>query len=890
MFFVFAVLLISCICADFEVGEGSHEIETSYGSADYIRGWINISLEEESANSVFEDSLDNSISLVELLRLDESLDYNCSTGNCESDYSATNGETTKTFSLSNSEDKLFGFKFDKILSGVSSVKFVIESDAEASCYNQIKLDIFNDGSVEKGNYKVSMFDCSFLRSYGCFDDEESTDDYAIGEFPNKHCQKIELTESPGFKIGADVSRSGDARELTMALYNEYGEEIEDGSCVLPAGEGEIYCEVNYSVLESEDYYVCIYSDESGTATIKGYGTEEGCGFYGTGIQSEIASFSIFAEGKKFDAVGEINITNSLPNENSFGEEVLNYIDNKYGGLDCSVNNCVVPLKITSGISQEIVLKELEIKYSTNLGPTTETKFYDLEETPAIISADFQKIYLDDANFTLPEVYGSLDYKLELNSEEVFSEDIFVESVPTITKVSPTYTASAYPTTFTISVNNSANVAEYKWEFGDNKTSITTTNQVTHTYNTTGTYQMKVTVTDNNDLNSYKTFTITVNSPETLIESMLTNMQTDLSNVKTQIGAFTEFERQEIGKVVDVEDLEDWVKQYQRDFNRAEEETEFNAVLTKLLALKIPESITQSKSTSDMSFYPVADNVNLDILKQVGGGDYDESKENLFVDEVLVWFQENIEAKVSFKEFSARYDSEEEAFLRVFELKTKEMQSLGSDPYLIMKKLTNLSFKENYDEHELSGYIYIDLTQAENDFYFSTTEEVDFSNLPVFISPTVSRLSVTSGGEDTTEESGNYKWVFFVLIIFFLVVVGFVFYIILQEWYKKRYETYLFKDRNFLFNLISYINNMKKKGMEENVIEGKLRKAGWNSEQINYVMKKYLGKRTGMFEIPVDKILKKFGKKTQVEKKLAQVRPQMRRPLPKRIVRRPRRFR
>ena len=44
------------------------------------------------------------------------------------------------------------------------------------------------------------------------------------------------------------------------------------------------------------------------------------------------------------------------------------------------------------------------------------------------------------------------------------------------------------------------------------------------------------------------------------------------------------------------------------------------------------------------------------------------------------------------------------------------------------------------------------------------------------------------------------------------------------------------------------------------IEMKLKKTGWNSEQIKYVMRKYVGKRTGMFEIPINKILNIFKKK------------------------------
>ena len=52
-------------------------------------------------------------------------------------------------------------------------------------------------------------------------------------------------------------------------------------------------------------------------------------------------------------------------------------------------------------------------------------------------------------------------------------------------------------------------------------------------------------------------------------------------------------------------------------------------------------------------------------------------------------------------------------------------------------------------------------------------------------------------------------------------------------------------------------------MKEKDIIGSLKKSGWKSEQINYIMKKYYGKRTGMPEIPVGKILEKLKKKQKI---------------------------
>ena len=99
----------------------------------------------------------------------------------------------------------------------------------------------------------------------------------------------------------------------------------------------------------------------------------------------------------------------------------------------------------------------------------------------------------------------------------------------------------------------------------------------------------------------------------------------------------------------------------------------------------------------------------------------------------------------------------------------------------------------------------------------------------------------------------------------VLFIGFIAYIILQEWYRRKYEDYLFKNRNSLYNLISYIEGVKKKGVKNEEISKQLKKSGWNSEQITYIMKKYAGERTGMFEIPVNKILDFFKKKQNNKK-------------------------
>ena len=63
-------------------------------------------------------------------------------------------------------------------------------------------------------------------------------------------------------------------------------------------------------------------------------------------------------------------------------------------------------------------------------------------------------------------------------------------------------------------------------------------------------------------------------------------------------------------------------------------------------------------------------------------------------------------------------------------------------------------------------------------------------------------------------------------------------------------------------MINYVHNAQRKGLKHNEIEHNLKKAGWTAERIRYVMRKYSGKRTGMLEIPITKIVERAEEKTK----------------------------
>ena len=108
------LVLVGGVFASFEIGDLSHQITTDYGPGENIRGWINMSFEDEPVDSLFKDSEDNTVTLIKLLESDSSLsagDYNCTPFDCGVNYDEENGDESKTIELDEGDEKLIGFRW-----------------------------------------------------------------------------------------------------------------------------------------------------------------------------------------------------------------------------------------------------------------------------------------------------------------------------------------------------------------------------------------------------------------------------------------------------------------------------------------------------------------------------------------------------------------------------------------------------------------------------------------------------------------------------------------------------------------------------------------------------------------------------------------------------------
>jgi len=836
--FLFGIIFfIGFGSASFTNGKLNHSIDQSYGSEDYIQGWINISLVNEPADSIItglieDEDIEGNISIFDLVKQDVNSNfvYICNPTDCSSDYTASNGESSKSFDLNDGESTLFGFKIteEKLISDISSFSIQVSSSNTFESTNlPLSIDVFNDGEID---WKVSSSSGNFnSKVYGCYVDENTEQ---AGIITTQYCEKISLTQAPEVEIGANVVGSGDV-SFTMSI-----EEVEGGTketCSATASQsGEIKCLVSDFSVDNKDYYVCIKTTSSGSDKYKiKYEQNSPCGFSGD-YDGYNYDFDIFAQTGMYSPVGEINL-----NELAIEGDIFNYISDRYDS-NCT-EGCIIPIKFSSGVTQQLNLTEPSLSYVSGVS-ASETILYNLEEIPPTISSKFQKLNLDEAGFNVPEDYGNYTFTLSFKGKNLFSEEIIVEEIPKIKFLSPLETAADYETKFKVYTNWSSEISQYKWDFGDDSEETTVTDEVTHTYDAEGNYDVKITINDEEGRSSSRTFRVSVLPVSEMVPILLNETETNIENIKNQLKNFSVFEQESLISFLNLNEIESIVSNFSYSLSESSlTEDEYKTIFEQLIEMNIPNSIKKTASGAGILFYPQTGNIDLAQLSKITEEEYTGENEEDYKNAVLAWEEENVDVIMSYGETSLYYKSSDELKLKTFDITfTKKGTEVGNS-YIVIKKMENLFFDQDYSQIELEDYYYISLDSENKEIIFSTSEDVNFETLPLFIAPSISELSLISG-EITSFETNSNKWIIFGIVAVLIFFIGIIIWVILKLWYKRKYENYLFTNRNNLLNLVNYIDGEKKKGTNEKEILKKLRKAGWNSEQIKYALKKYLGKK------------------------------------------------
>lgn len=886
---------IGIASARFTLNDEGTLIEKNYTEGDFIRGKINISFSSQE-NRNFTSNTAGTISLLDILLKSQYFtgrDFSCVPENCKNDLISddlSEGNERATFNIN--EKKFYGFILqpERRASNISLFKFNFTSDAQSSCLNQIKIDIFNDGKIDFYNNVHSGEICDDVqKNYGCFkDDRYVEDEPAIIEKLTKYCEKITLPAAPGYRIGAHIIKSNsDQGGIQMRLYEilESGKGDYLNGCTISHEKinqaEEVFCNVNSSLIKEFDAFVCVNAVNSGSEyKIKYREANDSCG--GAGYpDSEILELStdykIYAQPLKYAAVGKIKMDSEFYEQLNYEDLIVKanqYLSSTYKN-NCPEEGCIIPISF-EGVSQNIILEEGLIKYKVDRNSLEEKKFYELSEREARLTSN-KSLNIDVSKMQIdaPNTAGYSEFTLYFDDDEILSERVYT-LVGFSFGIGPRSALLGKQTTFVI--HSDKNISSSIWKFGDGSNAVNVQGTVTsHTYSAEGEYLAEVTAIDKNGESSTKKFRISVGEPKKSAEILLADEKERIQNLKQALNAYPVWVKNSLQTKLGITEKENSVSTIENKLKSLGENSNDSAyisVVESLLDLEVPDAL----ATSERGILPAEigyGNIDLAVIAEISGaqiGDAEATKS-----QILQWIENNYAVEISFESISALYGLEEEKIAIKYSISTT--RKTGADaayPYLIIRQPLNAIVMGSAQQiretiNKQSSYFSLDPSKSKETFDFIITNQPPLiDKLGVYVSPTIQNLG--GGGKPFdvnnpfVNQDGSFRWGFFLFWMSVLAVFLLAIYIFLQTWYKRHYEKSLFKNSDDLYNIINFIYNSRRSEIKDDDTKRKLMERKWKKEQVNYAFKKIDGKRTGMWEIPLFKFLENRKIKRELERK------------------------
>ncbi len=857
--FLFSLFFISSIYGFTKatnVGNVSNSLNDNYAPGDSLVGWINISLKNEPTDS-FLTVFNNSVRVLDILtknNLIRGIQYNCSVASCNVSYSSSDsGASSLSFTLNSGQKKVIGFKIPaESVDNINNLFLNISSTALAGCSSPIKVDMGNDGTYDwiynKPQTNSDDIYCSSEENYGCYQSSttfsELTSEYS-------YCQYINVSAAAGFRVGAEVSGSGNAN-LTFSIDNSH-------SCsVLVTSSGKVGCNIyNLSFYEPQSLFVCV-SKTSGSDQYKI--------FYDTTLPicgEHSKDFSIFVKAIKYDSPGYLLI-NSTNEQTSFAGLAKEYLDNIYGG-DCS-DGCFIPISFySSRDSQQITVNNGKLNYVTDV-PLLEEKLYNLIENVSKINMKFTKLNISGLSLKVPAAPKNYSAVFKIGGTDAFTKNINVLNFPTIQEVYPLEVPVGANIYFTV-LASSENISSYKWSFGDNSTMVqVSSNHISHKYNEIKKYNLTVYAVNSFGETS-KSFQINAISPKTYLPIAFDSYKKQVSNIRGQTSTLPALIKGYVEKKFDLPGMEVKIATLESKYRSANSTPEYIDIANSLLTINLPANIVIDDLASGR-FLPSSEKAEIGVLKSLTNEDI-EGLDDSVRKALAEWSVKSISVSLNSQSFSAVYGNTSVSLGSYFNVKVsgKPNSDVAKVFAVISKPKSSLEFSSSgpsQSDFNGSTGISLDISSGEKSFDFIVLDQkIIFLDAPIYFSPLLSELSTGYNLSlcnfndkcDSGENSSNCRadcrpWGKIILWFIILLIAFLIAYIACQEWYKRRYEDYLFKDKNELFNLIHFMSNAEKQGLKREEVFDKLREKGWHSEQIIYAYRKFKGERTGMMEIPL----------------------------------------
>jgi hypothetical protein len=866
LFAIFIVLIVTSLAQAAQTyNVSNYSITVNYAGGESVKGSINLSFTNQQ-NKNITSSLGGSISLLNFLNK-SGVDFSCDLKDCTNGYIPSNGESPKSFALNG--DKTFALLINEYHDvSIKNLGFNVSGALGPSCNNQIYIDLLNDGSVDFYNDNYIDSPCSD-KNYGCFDTSKTNFGTINLSGSNEYCEKISLRRAPAYRIGAEIRNdSSQIGNITAKLYD-----LSTGSlaerCVLPRNDGPgfqaLSCIVNYSSAKDFDALICVSGSITGSGrSIKSEASTPKCGYSqlassnaaDVGADSSQADFSIYAYPLEYGADTNLQFNDKKFNKMTSGNEpkladaVNDYLNKKYG-YNCS-NGCAIPFSV-GGSNQNVVINQISMIYDAgdikNVNSPDSQLVYSVSDNPFTITMPFKVLDFKNLGFVVPNVDGTKNLTLALDGKNIASQSINIIAGVNF-DVNPKFVSVGREIEFTISGYGNTGVTS-EWDFGDGSAkTISQNNKAIHKYQNSGTYEINVNLNDGARVSS-KTFKIVAGNAKDAANLTINEYQTYLNDVSSKVKTYPDWIQYQLNKNLDLTTLNISLMTVTAQFSKALNDTDYENVLKNLSTLNIPSLLYPSATGTNIPLIMGIKNAYISYLASIAGTEVASGSEDRLKANIASWIGQNYDATIEFKTISKNVNKAEDPILTYFKINLVR-KTPNDRSYLIFGIPSgSVTFAQTYgviEAGEGSGF-YIPL-DGNKVVEFSLLGKVDVNSLNAYLAPPISKLGTY---EDIEEfQKAGFNWTRFLIAIIILLILVLIVYIFLQEWYKRNYESLLFKNSNDLYNLINFIYNSRSAGMKDDEIKKKLSKSGWSYEQINYAFKKIDGKRMGMWEIPLFK--------------------------------------
>ena len=844
---IFYVILILAF-ARAQVSSSGNTIETNYGVGDLISGTLNVTFTNANLDSIVRTNLGETISLRELLNAHNfpPSTYNCSTANCLSGYAKKN--EINSVGVSGGKVVVGLVAEGRNVRNLRNIKVSAQGRSGPLCFPSLKLDVLGKNERLMTSSSYLNDDSCYGPRYGCFESVGVSYQPVTIPSNSEYCEKIALPAAPAFKLGANVinSTQGSA-SLEMRLYSLEGNYLK--KCTLPVLNSQsqiVTCTLDYTAPAEKEYLVCIKASGSSSYKIRAE-THEPCGSDTLG-NTFVSDYEIFAQNLKFGSPFiELNKDSFFNSTGTNLEDYFaNYISSTYNGL-CEPY-CVIPLKFF-GIDQILDFSNTRLVYDRDGGQGVESSsLYELEQKNASITSPQLVLNIGLANFTIPsdadedylEIYfdGTRVVRKPLNLSMGFDFGLV-----------PRFSAFGLETNYYAS--GAVNITKTVWKFGDGSAVQTVVGRgASHRYLQQGQFTIEVEATRSGGAVSKRRFAITVGNPRVAANTTIVQYRRQLNDLAINISAYDLWIQQALKTNLDYSGLNSSLQEIGFAYAQASNDSDFASIMNDLIALHMPTRL-YSGTRGTLPLIIGADNFDVLPIEEISAQDVDDAA---LKKGIASWMSQNYNAEANFEFIEASYDGGSEGILTKFKIESKPKQN-SEEAYLVLSyPADQIIFSSPYNHKSTQTGTYIALGNGNEIFEFAIADKVSVEELGAYISPSVSALGTF---EEGSENSCNYNkkcdsdfgetrancpgdcrpWGIATFLIILIVVLGIAAFLVIRRWYATNYEKSLFENTRDLVNIMAFISNSRRAGMNEKDLRKKLKTAGWTGEQISYALKK-----------------------------------------------------